>query len=264
MTTTPALSMPPMLIRKKLIAGNWKMNKTSADAVALVKEIVIAVGKEHDVEIVVCPPFTALESVAHVLEGSTVRLGAQNMHPEPAGAYTGEISASMLRSIFTTYVILGHSERRTYFLEVDAFINQKVQAALKNQLKPILCIGETLSEREAGTTLQVVQTQLERGLENVTKEQAVALVIAYEPVWAIGTGKTATTAQAQEAHAFIRGLLVKLFDDAVARRVRIQYGGSVKPSNARELMSQADVDGALVGGASLEVRSFADIIKGSI
>ena len=147
MSTTPALSMPPMLIRKKLIAGNWKMNKTSADAAALVKEIVLALGKEHDVEVVVCPPFTALESVARVLEGSTVKLGAQNMHPEPSGAYTGEISAAMLRTIFTTYVILGHSERRTYFLEVDAFINQKVLAAFKHELKPILCVGETLQER---------------------------------------------------------------------------------------------------------------------
>ncbi len=261
MTTPPALSMPPMLIRKKLIAGNWKMNKTSADAVALVKEIVTAVGKEHDVEVVVCPPFTALESVAHVLEGSTVRMGAQNMHPEPAGAYTGEISASMLRSIFTTYVILGHSERRTYFLEVDAVINRKVHAALKNQLKPILCIGETLQEREGGTTLQVVQSQLELGLEGVGKDQAVGIVVAYEPVWAIGTGKVATTEQAQEVHAFIRSLLVKMFTKPVAQRIRILYGGSMKPANAAELLAQKDIDGGLIGGASLEARSFVDLVK---
>ncbi len=253
--------MPPMLIRKKLIAGNWKMNKTSADAVALVKEIVAAVGKEIDVEIVVCPPFTSLESVAHVLEGSGVKLGAQNMHPEPSGAYTGEVSAGMLRSLFTTYVILGHSERRTYFLEVDAFINQKVHAALKNQLKPILCIGETLQEREAGTTLSVVQTQLEQGLEGVSKEQAAGLVIAYEPVWAIGTGKVATTEQAQEEHAYIRTLLIKLFGKPAAQRVRILYGGSMKPANAPELLAQKDIDGGLIGGASLEARSFLDLIK---
>jgi triosephosphate isomerase len=253
--------MPPMLIRKKLIAGNWKMNKTSADAVALVKEIVLALGKEHDVEVVVCPPFTALESVAHMLEGSTVKLGAQNMHPEPAGAYTGEISAAMLRTIFATYVILGHSERRTYFLEVDAFINQKVLAALKHELKPILCVGETLQEREAGTTLQVVQTQLERGLEGVAKEQAAGLVIAYEPIWAIGTGKVATTEQAQEVHAFIRSQLVRLFTKPVAQRIRILYGGSMKPANAPDLLAQKDIDGGLIGGASLEARSFLDLIK---
>jgi triosephosphate isomerase len=256
--------MPPMLIRKKLIAGNWKMNKTSADAVALVKEIVAAVGKEHDVEIVVCPPFTSLESVAHVLEGSGVKLGAQNMHPEPSGAYTGEVSAGMLRSLFTTYVILGHSERRTYFLEVDAFINQKVHAALKNQLKPILCIGETLQEREAGTTLSVVQTQLEQGLEGVSKEQATGIVIAYEPVWAIGTGKVATTEQAQEVHAFIRTLLIKLFSKPVAQRIRILYGGSMKPANARELLAQKDIDGGLIGGASLEARSFVELVNAAI
>ncbi len=264
MTTTPALSMPPMLIRKKLIAGNWKMNKTSADAVTLVKEIVTAVGKESNVEIVVCPPFTALESVAHVLEGSSVRLGAQNMHPEPAGAFTGEGSASMLRSLFATYVILGHSERRTYFLEVDAFINQKVLAAFKNQLKPILCVGETLPEREAGTTLQVVETQLERGLEGVSKEQAVGLVVAYEPVWAIGTGKVATTDQAQEVHAFIRSLLIKIFTKPVAQRVRILYGGSMKPANAADLLAQKDIDGGLIGGASLEARSFIDLVKAAV
>ncbi len=253
--------MPPMLIRKKLIAGNWKMNKTSADAVNLVKEIVTAVGKEIDVEVVVCPPFTALESVAHVLEGSTVKLGAQNMHPEAAGAYTGEISAAMLRSIFTTYVILGHSERRTYFLEVNGFINEKVRAALKNQLKPILCIGETLQERESGTTLQVVQTQLELGLEGVTKEEAIGLVIAYEPIWAIGTGKVATADQAQEVHAFIRSLLIKMFTKPVAQRIRILYGGSMKPANAADLLAQKDIDGGLIGGASLEARSFMDLVK---
>jgi triosephosphate isomerase len=249
------------MIRKKLIAGNWKMNKTSADAVALVQEIVTEVGRQTGVDIVVCPPFTALESVGKKLEGSTVKLGAQNMHPEASGAYTGEISAGMLRAIFTTYVILGHSERRTYFHETDHFINQKVLVALKNQLKPILCVGETLAEREAGSTLKVVQTQVEACFEGVSKDLATSVVIAYEPVWAIGTGKVATTAQAQEVHAFIRSLLTKLFGDAVAQKLRILYGGSMKPANAPELLAQKDIDGGLIGGASLETRSFLDLVK---
>lgn len=250
-----------MSSRKKLIAGNWKMNKTSADGVTLVRDIVAAVGKQADVDIVVCPPFTALESAAKALEGSNVKLGAQNMHPEANGAFTGEISAAMLRAIFATHVILGHSERRTYFAENDEFINKKVLAALKNQLRPILCVGETLAEREAGSTLKVVQTQTERGLEGVSKDQATSLVIAYEPVWAIGTGKVATTEQAQEVHAFIRGLLVKLFGDAIAQKVRILYGGSMKPANAPELLAQTDIDGGLIGGASLEARSFVELVN---
>jgi triosephosphate isomerase len=250
-----------MSSRKKLIAGNWKMNKTSADGVALVRDIVAAVGKQADVDVVVCPPFTALESVGKALEGSNVKLGAQNMHHEASGAFTGEVSAPMLRSIFATHVILGHSERRTYFHENDEFINKKVLAALKNQLKPILCVGETLQERESGATLKVVQTQTERGLEGVSKEQATSLVVAYEPVWAIGTGKVATTEQAQEVHAFIRGLLVKLFGDAIAQKVRILYGGSMKPANAPELLAQKDIDGGLIGGASLEARSFVDLVN---
>ena len=249
------------MIRKKLIAGNWKMNKTSSDAISLVQEIVNEVGRSNDVDVVVCPPFTSLEVVGKAIEGSSIKLGAQNMHHEANGAYTGEISASMLRSIFTSYVILGHSERRTYFHETDAFINQKVLAALKNQLKPILCVGETLAERESSSTLKVVQTQLEANLEGVSKDLATSVVIAYEPVWAIGTGKVATTAQAQEVHAFIRSLLVKLFGDAVAQKVRILYGGSMKPSNAPELLSQTDIDGGLIGGAALEARSFVDLIK---
>ena len=246
--------------RRKLIAGNWKMNKTSADAVALVTDIVAAVGRQADVDVVVCPPFTSLESVAKALEGSTVNLGAQNMHHEASGAFTGEISAGMLRALFATHVILGHSERRAYFGETDAFINQKVVAALKNQLKPILCVGETLGEREAGTTLKVVQTQTERCLEGVGKELAPSVVIAYEPVWAIGTGKVATTAQAQEVHAFIRGLLVKLFGEPMAQKVRILYGGSMKPANAPDLLAQKDIDGGLIGGASLEARSFVELV----
>jgi triosephosphate isomerase len=247
--------------RKKLIAGNWKMNKTAADAAVLVKDIAFNVGQRNDVDVVVCPPFTALESAAAALEGTVVKLGAQNMHPEAGGAFTGEISAPMLRSLFVTHVILGHSERRSYFGETDAFINLKLLAALKNQLRPIFCVGETLAEREAGTTLKVIQGQVERGLEGVSKELAPSIVVAYEPVWAIGTGKVATSEQAQEVHAYIRGLLSKLFGDAAAQRVRILYGGSMKPSNAVELLNQADIDGGLIGGASLEARSFLDLIK---
>ena len=195
------------------------------------------------------------------IDGTVLKLGAQNMHHESSGAFTGEISAPMLRSLFVTHIILGHSERRQYFRETDEFINLKVLSALKNQLRPILCVGETLAEREAGTTLKVVQTQTERGLEGVSREQAAGLVIAYEPVWAIGTGKVATAEQAQEVHAFIRGLLTKLFTEPVAQRVRILYGGSMKPANAPELLGQADIDGGLIGGASLEARSFVDLIK---
>jgi triosephosphate isomerase len=247
--------------RKKLIAGNWKMNKTTSDAVALVKEIALQVGSRSDVDIVVCPPFTALEGVGPAIDGTVLKLGAQNMHHEASGAFTGEVSAPMLRSLFVTHVILGHSERRQYFHETDEFINLKVLSALKNQLRPILCVGETLAEREAGTTLKVVQTQTERGLEGVSREQAAGLVIAYEPVWAIGTGKVATADQAQEVHAFIRGILTKLFTEPVAQRVRILYGGSMKPANAPELLGQADIDGGLIGGASLEARSFVDLVK---
>jgi triosephosphate isomerase (TIM) len=252
------------MIRKKLIAGNWKMNKTTSDAVQLAQELVTEIGKVVDIDIVICPPFTSLESVGKTIDGSTVKLGAQNMHPETNGAFTGEISAPMLRAFFATHVILGHSERRQYFAETDAFINKKVISALKNQLRPILCVGETLAEREAGATLKVVQTQLEAGLEGVSKDLATSVVIAYEPVWAIGTGKVATTEQAQEVHAFIRTLLTKLFGEQIAQKVRILYGGSMKPANAPELLAQKDIDGGLIGGASLESRSFVDLVKAAV
>jgi triosephosphate isomerase len=237
------------------------MNKTSADAVSLARELVAAVGTQPDVEIVICPPFTALEVVAKAIDGSLIKLGAQNMHFEASGAFTGEVSAPMLRAIFTTHVILGHSERRSLFGETDELVNKKLLAALKNQLRPILCVGESLAEREAGSTLRVVQTQTERGLEGVSKDQASTLIVAYEPVWAIGTGKVATTEQAQEVHAFIRGLLTKHYGEAVAQKVRILYGGSMKPANAPELLAQKDIDGGLIGGASLESRSFVELIK---
>jgi len=236
------------------------MNKTSGEAADLVAAIISQVGKNNDVDVVVCPPFTSVESVGQALDGSNVKLGAQNMHPEPSGAFTGEVSAEMLRSLFARYVILGHSERRAYFGETDAFINQKVIAALKAELKPILCVGETLEEREAEATLKVVQTQLEGGLAGVGKAHATEVVIAYEPVWAIGTGKVATVEQAQEVHAFIRGLLAKHFTPALAGKIRILYGGSMKPANAAELLAQTDIDGGLIGGAALEARSFVQLI----
>jgi triosephosphate isomerase len=250
--------------RKLIIAGNWKMNKTVAEALDLVRSLKIELANVKEVDIVVCPPFTALCEVSKAIIDSNIRLGAQNMSENKVGAHTGEIAAVMLKEFSVRYVILGHSERRQYQKEPDALIARKAAAVHAASLKPIVCVGETLAEREAGQMQKVLETQVRGSLAGLSKEQMVETVVAYEPVWAIGTGKTATTAQAQEAHAFIRGVLGKMFEEAVARRVRIQYGGSVKPSNARELMSQADVDGALVGGAALEARSFADIIKNSI
>lgn len=250
--------------RKLIIAGNWKMNKTVAEAVGLVRGLKLELASIKEVDIVVCPPFTALADVSKEILDSNIRLGAQNMSENNVGAFTGEIAAVMLKEFSVRYVILGHSERRQYQKESDALIAKKAAAVHAASLKPIVCVGETLAEREGGKMEQVLETQVRGSLAGLSKEQMVETVVAYEPVWAIGTGKTATTAQAQEAHAFIRRVLASMFDDATARRVRIQYGGSVKPSNARELMGQPDVDGALVGGAALEVRSFADIIKNSI
>jgi triosephosphate isomerase len=250
--------------RKLIIAGNWKMNKTVTEALVLVGDLKNELANIKEVDIVVCPPFTALCEVAKALRDSNIRLGAQDMSEHNAGAYTGEIAAEMLKELSVRYVILGHSERRQYHKESDELISKKARAAHAASLQPIICVGETLAEREASQMEKVLETQVRGSLTGLGKAQMVETIIAYEPVWAIGTGKTATTAQAQEAHAFIRGLLVKLFDEATARRVRIQYGGSVKSSNARELMSQPDVDGALVGGASLEAQSFAEIVKNSI
>ena len=250
--------------RKLIIAGNWKMNKTVAEAQSLVRDLKRELAGGKEVDIVVCPPFTALESVSREILDSNIRLGAQNMSENNFGAFTGEVCAGMLKEFSVRYVILGHSERRQYQKEADALIARKALAVHGASLKPIVCVGETLAEREAGHMEKVLETQVGGSLAGLSKEQMVETVIAYEPVWAIGTGKTATTEQAQAAHAFIRALLVKLFDETVARKVRIQYGGSVKANNAKELMSQPDVDGALVGGASLEPRSFADIIKNSI
>jgi triosephosphate isomerase len=250
--------------RKLIIAGNWKMNKTVAESLALVDGLKRELANLKEVDIVVCPPFTALESVSKAILDSNLRLGAQNMSEHGVGAYTGEIAAVMLKEFSVRHVILGHSERRQYQQESDALIAKKAAAVHAASLKPIVCVGETLAEREGGLTEKVLETQVRGSLAGLSQEQMEETVLAYEPVWAIGTGKTATTQQAQDAHAFIRKTVAALFDEATARKVRIQYGGSVKPNNARELMSQPDVDGALVGGAALEVRSFADIVKNSI
>jgi triosephosphate isomerase len=249
------------MARKFLIAGNWKMNKTPAEGVALAREIIAEAGVQNDVVVLVCPPFTALAAVGGALGSSQVQLGAQNLHPEPNGAFTGEISASMLRELHCSHVIIGHSERREYFGESDAFINRKVQTSLEHKLKPILCVGETLSQREAGQTSSVVTTQLQGGLAGVKLESGDQLVIAYEPVWAIGTGKTATPEMAQEVHALIRSLLVTQFGEAAGVKIKILYGGSMKPNNAAELMAQPDIDGGLIGGASLVGRDFLKIIQ---
>ncbi len=250
--------------RKLIIAGNWKMNKTVAEALTLVADLKRDLAGVKEVDIVVCPPYTALESVSKSIIDSNIRLGAQNMSENATGAFTGEIAAPMLKEFSVRYVILGHSERRQFQKESDALIAKKALAVHAASLKPIVCVGETLAEREGGLMEKVLETQVTGSLAGLSKEQMAETVVAYEPVWAIGTGKTATTQQAQDAHAFIRGVLVKMFDADVARKVRIQYGGSVKPNNAKELMGQPDVDGALVGGAALEARSFTDIIKNSI
>ena len=250
--------------RKLIIAGNWKKNKTAAEALDLVTGIKREVGSGKEVNIVDCPPFTALARVSPELLNSNIRLGAQNMSENAPGAYTGEIAAEMLKEFSVRYVILGHSERRQYQKESDALIAKKAAVAHATALKPIVCAGETLAEREAGITEQVVGTQVRGSLAGLTRDQVEETILAYEPVWAIGTGKTASSQQAQAVHAFIRKVLAGLFHDATARRVRIQYGGIVQLSNARELMGMPDVDGALVGGAALEARSFADIIRNSI
>jgi len=240
------------------------MNKTVSESLDLANGLVRELKDVKEVDIAICPPFTALSEVSKAIMDSNIRLGAQNMSQNNYGAHTGEIAAGMLKEFSTKYVILGHSERREYQRESDELIASKAKAAHEAGLKPIVCVGEQLEEREAGKTEDVVGTQIRGSLAGLTTEEMLGTVIAYEPVWAIGTGKTATADQAQEVHAFIRNLLAELFDADTAKAVRIQYGGSVKPDNARELMSQTDVDGALVGGASLDVRNFSELIKNSI
>tara|TARA_B100001057_G_scaffold138290_1_gene137951 strand:+ start:254 stop:1021 length:768 start_codon:yes stop_codon:yes gene_type:complete len=246
--------------RKYLIAGNWKMNKTATEAVDLVNEIHASVGSQNSVQVCVCPPYTSLAKVSELIEQSEVFLGAQNMNSESSGAFTGEVSAEMLRDLYVNFVILGHSERRQLYGETNSSINEKVLAAINNNLKPIYCIGETLEERESGKTLEVVRSQVREGLADFPASAIEHLVLAYEPVWAIGTGKTATDEMAQEVHADIRSVLSEMFGESAASTVRILYGGSMKPENALGLLAQPDVDGGLIGGASLTSRAFLGII----
>jgi len=246
-------------MRKPFIAGNWKMYKDLRGAVELATGLKRRLADVEDVEIGLFPPSIFLADVVDACRETDFAVGAQNMHWEDKGAFTGEISAPMILSIGATHVIIGHSERRQLFGETDYTVNKKMQSAVRHGLAPIMCVGESLDEREAGKTIDVVSTQLRGGLKEISSEDMARVVIAYEPVWAIGTGKTATPGQAQEVHAAIRGLLAELYGDDVAQGVRIQYGGSVKPGNVKELMAQADIDGALVGGASLEVDSFTAI-----
>lgn len=251
-------------MRKPIVAGNWKMNKTVSEAAALVAELKNLAKDVQGVDIVVCPPFTALSAVKAALAGSSIDLGAQNAHWEKSGAYTGEIAVDMLREIGCHYVILGHSERRQYFKETDEMVNKKAKAVLAAGLYPIVCVGEVLEDREAGRMETVVVSQVRGSLAGLGANDLLKTVVAYEPVWAIGTGRTATPAQAQEVHALIRRTLKDLADEHVAQSVRIQYGGSVKPSNAKELFHQPDIDGGLIGGASLEAGSFMDIVRGAL
>ncbi len=248
-------------MRAAVVAGNWKMYTSAAEAEALVRSLATLVSGIQNVEVAVCPPFPYLIPVAKALQGTKIKVGGQNMHWEDEGAFTGEVSPKMLKDAGCHFVILGHSERRQYFGETDEKINRKIKKALSSGLAPIVCVGELLAEREAGNTEKVIRTQLEGCFQTLTSADAVKLVIAYEPVWAIGTGKTATPEQAQEVHRFIRGWLSGRFGRDAAESIRIQYGGSVKPDNAKALMSQPDIDGALVGGASLKADGFASIVR---
>jgi triosephosphate isomerase len=247
--------------RTPLIAGNWKMHKTLSEAEETARGLVELVADVTSREIMIAPPFTALASLSGILQDSSVRLGAQNLYWEAEGAYTGEISPAMLLSAGCTHVIIGHSERRQLFNETDETVNRRLRAALENGLVPLFCVGETEQERESNETFSVLDKQVTKGLEGFSSDDLATLVIAYEPVWAIGTGKTATSDQAQEAHQFLRSLIEKRFGNALARSVRILYGGSVKPANISELMGMLDIDGALVGGASLSAETFSQIVN---
>jgi len=249
-------------MRKKILAANWKMNLTHSEAESYLQSFVTEIRDFSDVDVVIIPSFTAIPAALAASERiQTIRIGAQNMHWEKSGAFTGEISATMLRALYVRYVILGHSERRSLFGETDEIINRKVKAALDAGLRPIFCIGESLHERDSNQFKQVLEGQIRKGLEGVPPRDLTEVVLAYEPCWAIGTGRTATPAEAEEAHAFIRSVLALLSDRATADRIRIQYGGSVKPDNVESLMREKNIDGLLVGGASLDPRSFAQIIR---
>ena len=251
-------------MRRCFVAGNWKMNLTLAESRALAARLRDGLADVSAAEIGVCPPFVYLHPVCEVLKNSNIGVGAQNMYHEGSGAFTGEVSGGMLTDIGCKYVILGHSERRHVIGETDEAINAKLKAALASGLTPILCVGEELDDREAGITESVVRTQVTKGLADLTADDLASLVIAYEPVWAIGTGRTATPGQANEVHVFVRGLLGELYSNDFAANVRVQYGGSVKPENAGDLLSQSDIDGALVGGASLKPEPFAAIVQAAL
>jgi triosephosphate isomerase len=249
------------MARKKFIAGNWKMNTTLDEAVVLAKGVVESAGKVGDVDVAVCPPYISLAAVAEAIKGSNVKLGAQDVHWEAKGAFTGKVSCAMLKSVGVTYVIIGHSEQRQYFGETDETVNKKVKTALAAGLLPIVCVGETLDERKGGKMDAVIDRQTRGAFAGISATDAAKCTIAYEPVWAIGTGETATPQQANEAHIFIRDIIAKLYDKGVADSMRIQYGGSMKPDNARDLLAQSDVDGGLIGGAALKAADFAGIIQ---
>ena len=248
-------------MKELIIAGNWKMHKTLKQGEELVAALKRELYQIENVDIAVCPPYTLLSYLSDALQESNILLGAQDVYWQDEGAFTGEVSAPMLKDAGCTFVIIGHSERRQYFSESNEYVNSKIKAALAQGLVPIACVGETLAEREKGLTFEVLDSHVQEGLKGISAEDAAKIIIAYEPVWAIGTGKTATAAQAQEAHAYIRALLDKLYGAETADVIRIQYGGSVKPENTGELMRQPDVDGALVGGASLKAESFIQIVK---
>ncbi|MSR84318.1 MAG: triose-phosphate isomerase [Candidatus Latescibacteria bacterium] len=249
-------------MRRPLVAGNWKMYKTAEPAEELARSIVAQVGRDCEVvDVVLCPPFTSLQAVHEALAGTPIALGAQNMHWENEGAFTGEISPAMILTTGCTYVILGHSERRQYFAETDEQVNRKLKAALGAGLSPIVCVGETLQQREAGQIEAVVLGQVQAALQGLSESELLKIALAYEPVWAIGTGRTATPAQAEEVHSLIRTSLHQQYGEGVAGALRIQYGGSVKPENAAELFTQKNIDGGLIGGAALKADSFAAIVK---
>ena len=249
------------MTRKPIVAANWKMNMGPGETGSFAEEFLRKLGGKIDIDVVIAPPFVSLPAASTIADSETVKLAGQNMNANASGAFTGEISAPMLKEVYATYVILGHSERRAIFGETDAIINEKVKMAHEAGLKPIFCIGETLEERDGGRLEEVLKTQIEGGLAGVEEKKMLDTIVAYEPVWAIGTGRTASSQQAQEAHAFVRSVIAGMFGDEVAGKVRIQYGGSVKPSNMGELINMEDVDGALVGGASLEAGSFYEICK---
>jgi triosephosphate isomerase len=248
-------------MRRPIIAGNWKMNYTISQSCQLASSLVNSLSNIDDVEVVICPPFTSLSEVAKIIEGTNIKLGAQNVYHELEGAYTGEISPLMLKDVGCSYIIVGHSERREYLKEDNPLVNLKVRAVLDVGLSPIMCVGENLSEREKGVHEEIVYIHITGGLLGLEEEEVERVIIAYEPVWAIGTGRTATPSDAQSMHKFIRNTLAKMYSEELASKIRIQYGGSVKPENIKSLMEESEIDGALVGGASLDASSFTKIVK---